>query len=65
MIISEMKAAVFPKNLLARKKGHILIDAKTLLGDKRWQTTTCLHIIMKSDSPFQFQTTYLSKGFNS
>jgi len=38
MIINETNAAVFPKNLLARKKKkgtQILIDAKTLLGEKK------------------------------
>jgi hypothetical protein len=65
MIINDVKETVFLKNLLARKKGQILIDAKTLLGDKSWQITTCLHIIMKQDSTLQFPNTYLSKGLNS
>jgi hypothetical protein len=49
IIISEMKAAVFTKNLLARRKKRtqILIEAKTLWGEKSGQTTTGLHIITK------------------
>ena len=50
-MINEMNAAVFPENLLARRKKkkrtQILIDAKILLGEKSWQTLNSLHVIMK------------------
>lgn len=49
MIINEMNAAVFPKKSLGEeKKGGYKYWSKlnSLLGEKSWQYTTCLHIIM-------------------